>query len=284
MQTRLFRIGFIVGLVVMAFTAIPMLSQEDGIDLTRLPLGDGNITFDAPVVGSIFSCVTEFNGGGAFNDGPWIRDDGTWDITAKFAVVDGAINWDSEFEIVLSGNTRQLIGNALPNHPTGVYPIASSDDAYNYDRNPHPIEAIDILLELPANPQIAATPSCVGMGAVAIMLTGSVYFNGLDAVGRDAAAHEIQDACGGHPESNGQYHYHDLSLCIEPESTGEHSELTGYALDGFGIYGRYGENGETMTNADLDECHGHIHEIEWDGQTQEMYHYHATWEDRKSVV
>ena len=52
----------------------------------------------------------------------------------------------------------------------------------------------------------------------------------------------------------------------------------------FGIYGRFGEDGETLSN-DLDECHGHTHEIEgdgkqieWDGKQVEMYHYHATYE------
>jgi hypothetical protein len=50
------------------------------------------------------------------------------------------------------------------------------------------------------------------------------------------------------------------------------------AWDGFGIYGRYGENGELLTNDDLDVCHGHAHEIEWDGEVVELYHYHATWE------
>ena len=52
----------------------------------------------------------------------------------------------------------------------------------------------------------------------------------------------------------------------------------GYAFDGFGVYGHYGENGEILTNADLDACHGHTHMIEWDGQRVEMYHYHATYE------
>lgn len=278
MQKHVFRIGFFLGLLMIAYVAIPILSQDGKIDLANLPLGDGNITFDDPQVGSVFSCVSQFGGGGAFTDGPWIKDNGTWDLTAKTAVVDGQIEWPSEFEFVLEGDTRLVIGNSLPNHPTGVYPVASNDDAYNYDRNPNTIEAIDFRLELPANPQIADNPSCTDLGAVGIMLSGSVYFNGLDALGRDAAAHEIQDACGGHPESTGQYHYHDLSQCIEAESTGEHSELTGYALDGFGIFGRYGEEGETMTNEDLDVCHGHIHEIEWDGQIREMYHYHATWE------
>ncbi|MFN8426725.1 MAG: hypothetical protein U0X87_10785 [Anaerolineales bacterium] len=35
----------------------------------------------------------------------------------------------------------------------------------------------------------------------------------------------------------------------------------GYAFDGFGIFGYYGEDGSELTNADLDECHGHTHVI-----------------------
>ena len=32
----------------------------------------------------------------------------------------------------------------------------------------------------------------------------------------------------------------------------------GYAIDGFGIFGRYGDGGKALTSADLDECHGHV--------------------------
>jgi hypothetical protein len=52
----------------------------------------------------------------------------------------------------------------------------------------------------------------------------------------------------------------------------------GYARDGFGIYGVRGESGKLLANADLDECHGHSHVIDWDGQMVTMYHYHATYD------
>jgi hypothetical protein len=106
-----------------------------------------------------------------------------------------------------------------------------------------------------------------------------VLFNALDAPGRDAVAHETQDACQGHPQEAGVYHYHSLSSCVkdEPGKDG-HSKLMGYALDGFGIFGRRGEGGKELASADLDECHGHTHEIDWDGKRVKMYHYHATWD------
>jgi hypothetical protein len=140
-----------------------------------------------------------------------------------------------------------------------------------------------VRIELPVNPVLANSPSCAP-GAIGILLTGSVLFSALDAPGRDAVAHETQDKCQGHPQQSGVYHYHSLSSCLADDRTSDgHSRLMGYALDGFGIYGRRGEGGKTLTSADLDECHGHTHRIDWDGKSVTMYHYHATWDFPYSV-
>ncbi|HRA20026.1 MAG TPA: YHYH protein, partial [Anaerolineae bacterium] len=242
-------------------------------DPANLPIGDGKLS-SAPEVGKVWSCTTEFGGGGAFKDGPWIRGDGTFDFTAK-AVVDGAVEWPSQLTITLAGAVRTVTGNDLPRHATGTYPVSPQDDAYQYDRNPNRIAAQTVSWSLPAVPEEAASASCVGLGPVGVMLTGAYVFNGLDALGRDAVAHEIQDSCQGHPERNGSYHYHSLSLCAEDAGDG-HSALVGYALDGFGIFGRRGEDGRELASADLDACHGHSHEVDWDGQRRVMFHYHAT--------
>lgn len=113
------------------------------------------------------------------------------------------------------------------------------------------------------------------MGPIGVMLTGAQLFNALDALGRDAPAHELLDACNGHPDPSSTYHYHSLSKCMSDPGTG-HSHLLGYAADGFGIYGLRGENGATLTDAELDACHGHTHAIEWNGKTVVTYHYHFT--------
>ncbi len=260
---------------------VPLGGQPDqaaahtsDVDLTRLQVGDGNYS-TSPQVGYVYVCQTQFGGGGATGTGNWMNGDGTWDATKK-AVVDGSVTWPHSFTISLQGDQRVFTGNDLPNHPTGVFPISVDDDAYAVDRNPNSIREQSITLTLPANPTVASQPSCVG-GELGIMLSGVVMFNAFDAEGRDAGAHEVQDSCDGHPQSSGFYHYHTLSNCFEDNSAG-HSALMGYAFDGFGIYGYYGEDGKELTNADLDECHGHTHVVEWDGQQVEMYHYHATHE------
>lgn len=259
-----------------------IMAQEmvgDPRDRTQLPIGDNKLS-DSPQIGYVYRCGNgEANTGigGAQVAGPWIRDDGTFDYTAK-AVVDGEVEWQQHFlTISLDGEIRRIESNDLPDHPTGIYPIAATDDAYQYDRNPNRIAEQTLIYALPANPTPAAVPNCLTPGAVGVLTTGVVFFDALDALNRDAVAHETQDKCQGHPEVTGEYHYHSLTDCLPDEGEG-HSVLVGYVLDGFGIYGVRGEDGAILTNADLDECHGHPHLIEWDGQQVEMYHYHATYE------
>lgn len=251
-------------------------AHHSDVDLTRLEIGDGKVSSAGPQAGYVYSCISQFNGNGAQGTGSWINGDGTWDATKK-AIVDGSVTWPHSFAVTVQGDQRVFTGNNLPDHPTGNYPIASTDDAYIVDRNPNSIQEQSVNFSLPANPTAAAQPTCVG-GEVGIMLSGVVIFSAFDALGRDAVAHEVQDACDGHPQNSGFYHYHSMSDCVEDASTSGHSSLVGYAFDGFGIYSYYGEDGGEVTNEDLDACHGHTHTIEWDGQMVEMYHYHMTHE------
>ena len=258
--------------------ALPLSSAfAHEVDLTKLPLGDGKIS-SAPALGQIWACRIDPGGGGAFQDGPWIdKANGTFDYTKK-AVVSGQVTWTPHFVMRIEGDRRIFTSNDLPNHPTGTFPIPSSDAAFRYDRNPNQIREQSVMVSLPANPTAAATPNCAP-GAVGILLTGSVLFNALDAPGRDAIAHETQDSCQGHPQISGVYHYHWVTTCLDDKRlTGGHSALVGYALDGFGIFGRFGEKGAPLSSSDLDACHGHTHAIPWDGKMVVMYHYHATFD------
>jgi len=192
-------------------------------------------------------------------------------------MVEGTVSWAHQLTITREEDTRRIVGNGFPNHPTGEFPIGQSTQAYHYDPNPNPVRPQDMRLTLPAIPTIAASASCVPLGPIGMLVTGGVLFNALDANGEDGVAHEMQDACQGHPQRAGIYHYHSLTTCYADEGAG-HSSMVGYAFDGFGLYGLRGEDGRVLTNADLDECHGHTHEIVWDGKRMSLYHYHATAE------
>ncbi|HWA05236.1 MAG TPA: YHYH protein, partial [Ignavibacteria bacterium] len=78
---------------------------------------------------------------------------------------------------------------------------------------------------------------------------------------------------GGHPQQQGQYHYH-LEPYYLTAAKGD-SALLGFLLDGFPVYGPE-ENGETVTNSDLDVYHGHFGFKE--DFPQGIYHYHITAE------
>lgn len=246
------------------------------VSLKALPLGDGHVG-TTPQVGYVDACQTSFNGGGAFHAGPWIHGS-TWDETAKLAV-QGSVKWpQASYHVSVTGNQRIITTMDVPvNFTTGIFPISASDPAYAYDRNPNSIQPQSITYTLPATPTVAASPSCVNMGSIGILSDGVVLFNALDAGGRDAAAHEVLDSCGGHPERTGQYHHHDIPPCLLATVTGS-STLVGYALDGFGIYVERDAQGNLLTNADLDACHGRTSTITWDGQQVSMYHYVATAE------
>jgi len=243
-----------------------------------IPLGDGHIS-TSPKAGYIMSCTTNFRGGGAMRTGSWINTaNGTWDSETKVAV-SGSVNWEqASYAVSTSGNSRILKTNDLPlSDPTGIFPIQSSDPAWQYDRNPNTIIANDTTYTLPLNPVPANSPSCTNLGAIGVINNGVFLFNGLDAAGRDAVAYETQDSCSGHPDGQKEYHYHDVPRCVMDRAKGS-STLVGYALDGYGIYVERDAAGNLPTNADLDECHGRTSSIMWDGVSTAMYHYDATLE------
>lgn len=254
---------------------LPLLPHAHASD--TLPLGDGRLSTE-PRSGYLFSCMQHFNpdAGGARGETPWIHGD-RW-YPAEKAVVSGNVRWpDARITVTREGSRRNIRTNDLPDHPTGIFPVRTDDPAYRSDRNPNRIQAQDIVLSLPADPEVAATPSCAG-GEVGFLLTGTLLFSAIDAGGRDAVAHEVQDRCNGHPQRSGQYHYHGPSACMKDDAgaAGKHSDLAGYALDGFGIFGLHGEDGHELDSSRLDACHGHTHSVMWDGHPRTIYHYHLT--------
>lgn len=261
-----------------ASTAATSTTAVSAVIVSSLALGDGRRA-TAPEVGSVFPCQTTFGpAGGAFRDGPWIRGDGTWDPTAKVHV-QGSVAWpQAKYDVRVEGANRIITTNGVPGQvTTGVFPVAGDDPAYQYDRNPNVIRPRPLTLTVPSQPVMAASASCVNMGAIGVLDDGVALFNALDAQGRDAAAHEVLDGCDGHPERSGQYHHHTVPSCLLAR-TAATSTLVGYALDGFGIYVERHPDGSLLTNGELDACHGRTSPVAWDGATLALYHYVATAE------
>ena len=91
------------------------------------------------------------------------------------------------------------------------------------------------------------------------------------------------DACGGHVDPSGYYHWHfgaesiqtnldeagaDVTCSVDQDA----EALIGFAYDGYGIYGP--EEDRAIPD-DLDACSGHVSETAEFGAT---YHYHLTYD------
>ena len=252
---------------------------RDAFSSGVVPLGDYKYVTSGAKKGYVYLCSARKDNPGSMTLGPWVSRD-IWNFKQK-VTVDGSVTWkNATFAQTLSGAYRTLTGNDLPiNHTTGVFPVAASDDAHQYDANPNTISSQQLNVQLPAKPTYSSTPYCMG-GEVGIMTTGVALFNAFDAGLRDAPAHELQDTCGGHPQGTGEYHYHSLPSCLKDTSV---KTVIGFAYDGFPITGPVVSKGKYLTTSNLDECHGLTSEVMLDGKKTVSYHYVMTYDFPYSV-
>ena len=228
---------------------------------------------------------------------------------AKIPFVDGAVTASeidaagSVFSVTSDATYRYFKGNGLPSTPMGIFPVQSDTAAYPYysalpgGTDPRTgkdyssaaaisISPYDITSRLPLNPVVTGF-NPINSLIVGIALTGTVWHV---EIANDANGNWYNpsnalplDQCFGHPYSQ-QYHLHGYSWkCFPNQGTSGPSPLFGYALDGFGIYGPRGEDGQMITNAQLDQCHGHVAPVDWNGSVQAVYHYHLNREYPYSV-
>ena len=151
--------------------------------------------------------------------------------------------------------------DGIPDHDTGPFPNRF---------NPNTIRKQNYTFKIPRHPQPADHITRLPMGPIGVAINGIPFYNPYNAEGQDAYKNEVFDECCGHPDPMGRYHYHIYPKCIHTsfkDEPGKHSELIGYAFDGYAIYGPQGEDGKPPT--DLDECNGHTDAIRG-------YHYHVT--------
>ena len=216
---------------------------------------------------------------------PWVQDSKV--VISEIEVVPGSVSMESVFEVTETETTRRLKGNGIPNHPIGVFPIPQTSSAYQYyaalpaegyaNAAEIPVEPYDLDVTLPLSPEVSATPSCIPELMTGVALTGGAWHVEIAPDSKlnvyDPNAALPTDRCFGHPYAT-QYHYHGYSWkCMDQGKAGEQSPLLGYALDGFGIYGPLGADGKPVTNAQLDECHGMVSKVMFNGKMQNIYHY-----------
>ena len=185
--------------------------------------------------------------------------------------------------IYLEGDSMVVFTTVdTPDHKTPYYKGTQwesrkyeADTNSGFHVNPSVIEEQLITFKIPLHPKQATTSQQTPLGPMGISLNGVPFFNQY-AAGRAVLTTEKVsfDEYGGHPQMQGQYHYH-----VEPtwltKNKGEDA-LLGFLLDGFPVYGPM-ENGKTISNSDLDSYHGHTSATA--DYPNGIYHYHITSAD-----
>lgn len=182
--------------------------------------------------------------------------------------------------VSFDGDNITIESNALINHTSPFWatdaslyidPVIADPD----EMSPGAIRAGDISVTLPAAPELAASSTATGLGAIGIAITGAPIFNGEEGPNADLSERIASgfDYAGGHMGPTG-YHYHIESADVEENTILSHDDerLVGIMSDGFLIYGRKCSTTDDYPT-DLDESGGHTSSTQHsDGE--EFYHYH----------
>ncbi|WP_206107899.1 YHYH protein [Paludisphaera rhizosphaerae] len=168
------------------------------------------------------------------------------------------------------GRFLRVDSQGYPDHPTAIFPNS---------RNPNRIEVQDFHFAFPLEPKRASRITRVPGGEIGMAINGVVFFNPFEAGGMNALAGYSEiwlDACCGHPQQEGVYHYHKYPSCVKTPFADEgrgHSPILGFAFDGFPLHGPYEEAGKMARDLTgdraLDVCNGHE-------DPSRGYHYHVT--------
>lgn len=185
-------------------------------------------------------------------------------------------------DMYIDGDFLVIKTNSLPDHKSPYYKgtqwESAKYEAYNgtgtFNQNPNKIAQSNLTFRIPMKPTVASNHSATPMGPIGVGINGVPLFNQY-AAGGSPLTNEIVsfDQYGGHPQQQGQYHYHVEPIYLT-KNKGKDA-LLGFLLDGFPVYGPQ-ENGKTITNSDLDVYHGHI-SVTAD-YPNGIYHYHFTAE------
>lgn len=148
----------------------------------------------------------------------------------------------NEVSITVDGDSRLIVANGIPDHPTGQFPNRG---------NPNTISVQSYRFQVPLNPAVAAAPTPLRMQAFGIAVNGVVFdpnaaewWNNDRSSGWQYEPLRSERKLGidqnnAHVQPNGAYHYHAIpAALLNRLSDGKTAlVLMGWAADGFPIYG-----------------------------------------------
>lgn len=170
---------------------------------------------------------------------------------------------------IYEGKSQRVIeSNGLPDHPTGNFPNKNNPNRikaqrYKYSISLTPKKAKNITAVHGAQPQRGQRPKAYKFG---VALNGIPFDPGAGEfwfdtrTGRPNRAWQMEalnaelgiDQNNAHVQPTGAYHYHGVpNALVKNENSSQHSNLLGYAADGFPIYYKYAYKDPMNPNSEI---------------------------------
>ena len=161
-------------------------------------------------------------------------------------------------QTVSNGSTNILVDVEAVYYDTSIIYIKTSGvpdyyDFLNNNGNHNPASDLKAVFKIPLKPTKNTGPalSTLGGGQYGLFKDGTLFFNGEDArsyqnlnIWHQLAYHFEGvdfDSTWGHSTPGDQYHHHVLDLAFQDTTkTMVHSQLIGFAFDGYPVYGPFG--------------------------------------------
>ncbi len=171
-----------------------------------------------------------------------------WDDAMATALLAYADSNDN-VEYTITADTILIEGNGIPDHETGAFPNSG---------NPNSISAQDVSFEITRTPTYVGTPTDTKIFGVSV---GGVVFDpgtaerdattgwSIEAFNTSGIFPAGVDFNNAHVQPDGTYHYHGIPEGLSEGDEATHSNIVGFAADGFPIYSLYGyENAEDASS------------------------------------
>ncbi|MGB3605651.1 MAG: YHYH protein [Psychroserpens sp.] len=180
--------------------------------------------------------------------------------------------------ISFDGDQITIETNGQPNHTSPYWEVTEPlyiEPVVAIAQTPGRIGERFLTVTVPASPEIAATSTATGLGAIGISVTGVPIFNDTEGPNNPIGEQIVEtfDYAGAHNGPSG-YHYHIESYDV-PENTvlsQNDDKLVGIMSDGFLIYGRKcNSTGDYPLDLDVSGAHSTSTQHS-DGSV--FYHYH----------
>jgi len=222
--------------------------------------------------------------------GIWLDNGEVYNVDGEFiknlAEFYGDSNWkmyDEDGNVYVTDTQEKCEGAARPDVDVDLYGNSCVECLASYYTN------LSQTWVIPITPVAQTSPISFGGGGGPMNgapSTRGIALNGIEfsasaPVDDILSAYTIApfDDAGGHINEHQGYHYHAATEGIEARHTiaqdDEHTDLIGYAMDGFPIYASDWSNGNEPT--DLDECRGHYDDVRG-------YHYHVDYAGENNFI